>query len=58
LVGVVVATLITVAAVGLLGGGIAADLTVMIVIAAVVLVTVGTVNGVRNLVNVCDLRRE
>ena len=51
-------TLLTVFAAGLLGGGIAADVTVMIVIAAVVLVVVGVMNGFRNLFDVCDLRRD
>ena len=40
---------LTVFAAGLLGGGIAADITVMIVIAAVALVAIGIYNGVRNL---------
>ncbi len=49
---------LTVFAAGLLGGGIAADITVMVVIAAVVLVVIGIYNGVRNLVSLCELRRD
>ena len=45
-------------AAGLLGGGIAADVTVMIVIAAVVLIVVGVYNGMRNLLSLCELRRD
>jgi hypothetical protein len=51
-------TLLTVFAAGLLGGGIAADLTVLIVIAAVALALIGTFNGVRLLVRLCELRRD
>ena len=53
-----VPTCLTVFAAGLLGGGIAADITVLIVIAAVVLAVVGIFNGVRNLVSLCELRRD
>jgi hypothetical protein len=40
------------------GKTIAADITVMVVIAAVVLVVIGIYNGVRNLVSLCELRRD
>jgi hypothetical protein len=50
--------ILTVAAAGLLGGGIAADVTVMVVVAAVALVALGIYNGVDNLVSVCELRRD
>jgi hypothetical protein len=46
--------LLTVFAAGLLGGGIAANITVMIVIAAIALVVIGAYNGLRNLLYVCD----
>jgi hypothetical protein len=49
---------LTVFAAGLLGGGIAADITVIIVIAAVALALIGIYNGVRNLVSLCELRRD
>jgi len=49
--------LITVFAAGLLGGGIAANITVMVVIAAITLVVLGAYNGLRNLLYVCDSRR-
>jgi hypothetical protein len=54
----VIPTGLTLLAAGLMGGGIAADITVLIVIAAVVLVVVGIFNGVRNLVSLCELRRD
>jgi hypothetical protein len=54
----VIPTGLTLLAAGLLGGGIAADITVMIVVAAVVLVVVGIFNGVRTLVSLCELRRD
>jgi hypothetical protein len=50
--------LLTVFAAGLLGGGIAAEITVMIVVAAVALVTIGVVNGFHTLFDVFDLRRD
>jgi hypothetical protein len=49
---------LTVFAAGMLGGGIAADITVIIVIAAVALAAIGVYNGVRNLVSLCELRRD
>ena len=49
------ATILTVFAAGLLGGGIAADITVIVVVAAVVLVAIGIYNGFRNLVYVLRL---
>ena len=49
---------LTVFAAGMLGGGIAADITVIIVIAAVALAAIGIYNGVRNLVSLCELRRD
>ena len=49
---------LTVFAAGLLGGGIAADITVIVVIAAVALALIGIYNGVRNLVSLCELRRD
>jgi hypothetical protein len=54
----VIATFLTVLAAGALGGGVAADLTVLIIIAAVALVLLGTINGLRNLVRLCELRRD
>ncbi len=50
--------LLTVFAAGLLGGGIAAEITVMIVVAAVALVMIGVVNGFHTLFDVFDLRRD
>ena len=50
-------TLLTVFAAGLLGGGIATDITLMIVIAAVVLILIAAYNGLRNLLYVCDATR-
>lgn len=54
----VIPTGLTLLAAGLMGGGIAADVTVMVVIAAVVLIVVGIFNGVKTLVSLCELRRE
>ena len=53
-----VATGLTLLAAGMLGGGIAADITAMVVIAAVLLVLVGIFNGVRTFVALCELRRD
>ena len=53
-----VPTSLTLFAAGLLGGGVAADITVMIVIAAVALALIGIYNGVRNLASLCELRRD
>jgi hypothetical protein len=50
--------LLTVVAAGLLGGGIAADITVVVVVAAVALTLIAIFNGVRHLVSVCELRRD
>ena len=49
---------LTVFAAGVLGGGIAADITVIVVIAAVALALIGIYNGVRNLAALCELRRD
>ena len=46
--------LLTVFAAGMLGGGIATDITVIVVIAAVALTILCAYNGVRNLLYVCD----
>ncbi len=50
--------LLTVFAAGLLGGGIAAEITVMIVVAAIALGVIGVINGFHALFDVCDLRRD
>ena len=49
---------LTVFAAGDARRGIAADITVIVVIAAVALVAIGIYNGVRNLVSLCELRRD
>jgi hypothetical protein len=54
----VIATVLTVVAAALLGGAIAADIAVVVVLAAVALVAIGVYNGVRNYVGLCDLRRD
>jgi hypothetical protein len=46
--------LLTVFAAGLLGGGIATDITVIVVIAAVALIVLCAYNGLRSLIYVCD----
>ena len=46
--------LLTVVAAGVLGGGIATDVTVIVVIAAVALIVLCAYNGLRNLLYVCD----
>ena len=46
--------LLTVFAAGMLGGGIATDITVIVVIAAVALIILCAYNGLRNLIYVCD----
>ena len=46
--------LLTVFAAGLLGGGIATDITVIVVIAAVALIVLCAYNGLRSLLYVCD----
>ena len=53
-----VPAVLTVTAAAVLGGGIAADITVIIVIAAVALAGSAIFNGVRNLVSLCELRRD
>ena len=40
----------------MLGGGIAANITIIVVVAAVALVLIGLFNGLRNLVSLCELR--
>jgi hypothetical protein len=45
---------LTVVAAGVLGGGIATDVTVVVVIAAIVLIVLCAYNGLRNLLYVCD----
>ena len=52
------ATILTVVAAGLLGGAIAADITVIGVVAVVALIAIGLYNGFSNLVDVCNLRRD
>ena len=52
------ATILTVFAVGLLGGAIAADITVVGVVAVVALIAIGFYNGFSNLIDVCNLRRD
>ena len=44
-------------AAGLLGGGVATDITIMIVIAAVALLLIAAHNGLRKLLYVCDATR-
>ena len=46
--------LLTVAAAGLLGGELATDITVIVVIAAVALIVICAYNGLRGLIYVCD----
>ena len=46
--------LLTVFAAGVLGGGIAADITAVVVIAAVALIVLCAYNGLRSLLYVCD----
>lgn len=46
--------LLTVAAAGALGGGIASGITVIVVIAAVALIVLCAYNGLRGLLYVCD----
>jgi hypothetical protein len=46
--------LLTVFAAGALGGGIAADITAIVVIAAVALIVLCAYNGLRGLLYVCD----
>jgi hypothetical protein len=46
--------LLTVFAAGLLGGGIAAGITAVIVVAASALVVIAAYNGLRKLLYVCD----
>ena len=47
-------TLLTVFAAGVLGGGIATDITVIVVLAAIALIVIGAYNGLRNLLYLCD----
>jgi hypothetical protein len=57
-VAAVLATLLTVVAAGMLGGAIAADITVVGVVAVVALIVIGLYNGFSNLLDVCNLRRD
>ena len=45
---------LTVVAAGVLGGGVATDVTVVVVLAAIVLIVLCAYNGLRNLLYVCD----
>jgi hypothetical protein len=54
----VIATVLTVVAAALLGGAIAADVAVVVVLAAIALVAIGIYNGVRAYIGICDLRRD
>ena len=47
-------TLLTVFAAGLLGGGVATGITVVVVIAAIALAVIAAYNGLRNLLYLCD----
>jgi hypothetical protein len=47
-------TLLTVFAAGVLGGGIASDITVVIVLAAIALIVIAAYNGLRTLLYLCD----
>jgi hypothetical protein len=47
-------TLLTVFAAGVLGGAIATDITVIVVLAAVALIVIAAYNGVRSLLYLCD----
>jgi hypothetical protein len=46
--------MITLFAAGLLGGGIATQITLLVVLAAIALVVIAAYNGVRNLLYLCD----
>jgi hypothetical protein len=47
-------TLLTVFAAGVLGGGVAIDVTVIVVLAAIALILIAAYNGLRNLLYLCD----
>ena len=47
-------TLLTVVFAGVLGGGIAANITVIVVLAVIALIVVAAYNGLRNLLYLCD----
>ena len=47
-------TLLTVFFAGVLGGGIAANITVIVVLAAIALLVIAAFNGLRNLLYLCD----
>lgn len=49
--------LLTVFAAGALGGGVAAGITVIVVLAAVALVLIAAYNGLRSLLYLCDATR-
>ena len=51
-------TLLTIVSAGLLGGAIAADITAIVVIAAVALVLLGVYSGLRMFADVCDLSED
>jgi hypothetical protein len=47
-------TLLTVFLAGVLGGGVAANITVIVVLAVIALIVVAAYNGLRNLLYLCD----
>jgi hypothetical protein len=47
-------SLLTVFTAGVLGGGIAANITFIVVLAAIALLAIAAYNGLRNLLYVCD----
>jgi hypothetical protein len=47
-------SLLTVFFAGVLGGGIATDITVIVVLAAIALIVIAAYNGVRSLLYLCD----
>jgi hypothetical protein len=49
---------LTVLSAAVLGGAIAADITAVVVLAAVALVLICAYNGLRNFASVCDLGRD
>jgi hypothetical protein len=54
----VIATLLTVITAGVLGGAIAAELTALMVVAAVALVLIGAYSGLRMFTDLCALDRD
>ena len=53
-----VATFLTVLAAGLLGGGVVANVTALVVIAGAALALIAIFNGVRTFAQLCELRRD